>query len=437
MKKVIFCTYGFPGTGGGGTFNLIKYLPRHGYEPIVITNSHKTTEMEERLLLEHFPAGIKLYRTSAPLKSPFRLFSRFFRSPQLARFLDKCVFFPDFHVMGVPAGAFKAVRLIRAEGVECIITSSPPESYHLIGLIAQKQTGCRWIAHFRDLWTSKEIVNKPATPLHARCLKKLERLVYSRADHLIANTRGNHDIYAGTFDVPLDRMTHVPNGYDATEVPDITAAPFTESPGVFRIGYLGYFDKPGFPWQAFLLALKKLAAAVGEQTVEFHITGHVSPVAKAFINRENLNSFVQLHGVMAHSDAFALVRKTDLLVVLHYETGYSRAIVPHKLYHYLGMCKPILGVGEETGEMASIIQEANAGRVVSFSKHNGIFDELSAYYRTWKTKGRIEYHGRKHVVERYEIQQLTARLAEAITQTVERREFDTELPPDRPSFGME
>jgi glycosyltransferase involved in cell wall biosynthesis len=432
MKKVLFCTYGFPGTGGGGTFNLIKYLPRHGYEPIVITNNHKPTEMEEHLLREHFQTGLRVYRAATLPKSPFRVFSKYLRMPRLTLFLDKLVFFPDFYVLGVPASVYKAIRLIRAEGIECIVTSSPPESLHLVGLIAQKLTGCCWIAHFRDLWSTKVIVNRPATPLHARWLRNLERLIYFRTDHLIANTRGNRDIYVDTFAVAPNRMTYIPNGYDSTEVLDcVPPLP----PGVrahFRIGYMGYFDKPGFPWQGFLLALRELATTVGEQTVIFHIAGHVSPAAKAYISSQGLSSVVRLHGVVAHSDAFALMRQSDLVAVLHYETGYSRAIVPHKLYHYLGMRKPILGIGDEDGEMASIIRDANAGRVVSISRQNGIFDELLAFYRAWKSEGRIEYQGRKHCIERYEIQELTARLANTITQTLECRRLHSESTLKRP-----
>lgn len=437
MKQVLFCTHGFPGTGGGGTFNLIKYLPRHGYEPIVITNAHKKTEMEELLLAQHFPQGLRVYNAANLPKSPFRIFPRFFRLPGLATYLDKLIFFPDVDITGVPAAAFNAVRLIRAEGIECIITSSPPESFHLIGLIAQKRTGCRWIAHFRDLWTTKAIVNRPATLIHARYLRKLERIIYKRADHLIANTQGNYDIYARTFNILPERMTLISNGYDATEVPERAPAPSPGTPPVFRVGYMGYFDKPGFPWQAFLIALKKLAAAVGEQTVEFHIAGHVAPAAKTFIAKHGLGSFVRLHGVLAHSDALALMLQTDLVIVLHYETGYSKAIVPHKLYHYLGIRKPVLGIGEEDGEMASIIRDANAGRVVSITRPDGLFDELLAFYRAWRTEGRIEYHGRKDFMERYEIQELTARLAETITQTVKRRGLHSEAPLRRPLFSTD
>lgn len=418
MKKLIFCVHGFPGNGGGGTFNLIKYLPRYGYEPIVITNGHKITEMEKRLLSEHFPAGLRLYRTATLPKSPFRLFSKFFGLPKLAAFLDKFVFFPDFNIVSVPAAVLKAISLIRSEKIDCIITSSPPESYHLIGLIAQKRTGCRWVAHFRDLWTTKAIVNKPATPFHASFVEKLEKLVYSRTDHMIANTRGNRDIYKRTFNISPNRMTHVPNGFDAEEVPDCAPVSSSSVPRVFRIGYMGYFDKPGFPWSEFLLAVKKLVAAFGEETVEFLIVGHASPAVTAFVAKHGMGGFVKLHGELTHSDAFAMMLQTELVVVLHYETGYSKAIVPHKLYHYLGMRKTVLGVGDEDGEMACIIREANAGCVISLSKPDGIFDELSAYYREWKTNGRLEYHGVDDIIDHFEIQNLTAKLAGAITKTI-------------------
>ena len=57
--------------------------------------------------------------------------------------------------------------------------------------------------------------------------------------------------------------------------------------------------------------------------------------------------------------ALAQIAPCDILLVLLYETAYSPAIVPHKLYHYLGLGKPILALGPESGEMFRILSETN------------------------------------------------------------------------------
>ena len=69
MKKLIFCVHGFPGNGGGGTFNLIKYLPRYGYEPIVITNGHKITSLPCAMGDTKVRVGRELDRKNAPSAS--------------------------------------------------------------------------------------------------------------------------------------------------------------------------------------------------------------------------------------------------------------------------------------------------------------------------------------------------------------------------------
>jgi glycosyltransferase involved in cell wall biosynthesis len=415
MKKVLFCVHDFPGTGGGGCFNLVKYLPRYGYLPIVLTNTHRHSEVEKRLL-NSLDASVRIYETSCISRSPFRVFSKLFGWPRLAGFLDRLVFMPDICVTGLVPAAVRAIRLVRAQKVECIITSSPPESFHLIGLLTKKLTGCKWVGHFRDLWTTKSIAHPAATPVHSWTQRKLERFVYQRVDHLVANTYGNRDVYTTSFQVPVERITVITNGYDATESLRCASAHADMGSRVFRLGYLGYFDKPHFPWQQFLVALNGIAKPAPPGSLELRIAGYVSETARAFIERNGMFSFVKLYGVLSHSEAYALIAQSDVNIVLHYETGYSKAIVPHKLYHYLGMHKPILGIGEEDGEMASIIKETKVGRTVSIHNEGGVHRELLSLFNEWQKNGQIGYMGEHERIERYEIQALTRLLAETIRE---------------------
>src|SRR5205814_4867676 len=51
-----------------------------------------------------------------------------------------------------PFARRKAVRLARAQRFDCVVTSSPPESVHLVGR-ALSRRGVPWVVDLRDGWT--------------------------------------------------------------------------------------------------------------------------------------------------------------------------------------------------------------------------------------------------------------------------------------------
>ena len=43
-----------------------------------------------------------------------------------------------------------AIRIARREGIDVVLTTSPPSSVHLVGAAVKRATGARWIADLRD-----------------------------------------------------------------------------------------------------------------------------------------------------------------------------------------------------------------------------------------------------------------------------------------------
>ena len=48
----------------------------------------------------------------------------------------------SWNVTAIPA----AVRIVRAEGIDVVVTASPPSSVHLVGATARRATGVGWVA---------------------------------------------------------------------------------------------------------------------------------------------------------------------------------------------------------------------------------------------------------------------------------------------------
>src|SRR5215207_483517 len=95
---------------------------------------------------------------------------------------------PDLALVGwIPFALPRAFSLARQESFDCVVTTSPPQSAHLIGWMLRRR-GTPWVADLRDGWTFDP--PRPPWPTRAQEVadRALERAALSRADRLVAVT---------------------------------------------------------------------------------------------------------------------------------------------------------------------------------------------------------------------------------------------------------
>jgi glycosyltransferase involved in cell wall biosynthesis len=417
MKKVLVFLNDFPGRGGRN-FKLIKYLTDYGYAPVCITNAVKSDTVGERIVREELNGAHRIVRTFCLNKSPFRVFSKFFNSWATAAWFDRFFFVPDLLLTWVPSAYLAGCRIIEREEISAVMTVSPPESVHLVGLLLQQKTGVKWVTDFEDLWTTKKIVYRPPTSLHDALCRKLERAIYERADHIVANTEANREVYINRFGIPDEKITVVTLGYDPLELVGLPQDSSTHD--VFKIGYMGYLDK-GLPWREFFLALKRVAAEFKDESIMMEVYGYTSRNVLNFVRDNGLEGVVRLRGDAPHITAARGIANSTLLLLLLYETDYSRAIVPHKLYYYLAMKRPILAVAGEEGETARLIARTGSGVVVSPTKPERIYAVLKRMVETWKRSGSLQHDPVDEEIEKYDIRRLSQKLARTLDGVIAQR----------------
>ena len=90
-------------------------------------------------------------------------------------------------VTWLPTTAPAVRRLVAQNGFDCLVTTSPPESSHLVGLLLRERRPA-WVADFRDGWTFEPL--RERFPTHAqRSLDSwLERRVAHAADMVVGAT---------------------------------------------------------------------------------------------------------------------------------------------------------------------------------------------------------------------------------------------------------
>ena len=95
-----------------------------------------------------------------------------------------------------------------------------------------------------------------------------------------------------------------------------------------------------------------------------------------------------------------------LILPLRKDPEYAK-VLPGKLFEYLAAGRPILGIGQKDGAMASILEETGAGITCDWDDVRGPKEYISRIWRIWRS-GRsytapsgIEKYSRRSVTAQY------------------------------------
>ncbi len=338
MRKVLLLTYHFPPSGAVAVYRMIalaRFLPKFGWQPIVVAPPRVPWEPEDTSLLAQVPGDMPIERV------PFA--SGFFG--KLARYT-----LPEGHWLFKANGACK--RMIRTHQPQAIITSSPPNCVHLLGMRLNRKHGLPWLADFRDPW----ITNRVGLGIHRwpRCERWLERKVMRRASLLIANTPLNQEGWSTAFPDVANKIVTITNGYDPDRfAPLANPTPPASTLQILHAGEIYYGRDP----RPLLDSLQGLPAERVPVQIEF--VGRMTQGdfdLPAEIERRGLQDRVKTTGQLLYAQAIERMLRADILLLL--QTPEYKVGVPAKLFEYLGAGKPILALAEPDGDIAWVLRES-------------------------------------------------------------------------------
>ena len=192
-RRLLLVTYyhpPIPFLGGDPWSGLTTHLRKLGHDlTIVTTGAHGDlpTDAERQVVrtLDLTSVG-----STAPCPAPTRS-GREGDAPAVSKappgILTQVVV-PDAYLLSWAAWAAPKVRaLIRRRQIECVITTSPPDSTHAVGLALGRDRPA-WIADFRDGWTFEPLREPFPTNPQRRLDRWLEAQVVRRADRVTGPT---------------------------------------------------------------------------------------------------------------------------------------------------------------------------------------------------------------------------------------------------------
>ncbi len=419
-SSVLVISYYWPPAGGPGVQRWLKfvtYFREFGINPIVFIPENPHYPLQDKSLLKEVPKEIKIIRF--PIKEPYG-FAKMFSKKKTNKVSSGIIsnkkqsiienamlwvrgnfFIPDARVGWVKPSVDFLQNYIEENHIKQIITSGPPHSLHLIGMQLKEKTGVKWLADFRDPWTTIHYhkllrLSKSSEKKH----KDLERKVLNEADQIVVTSQNTKTEFLEITSQPIEVIT---NGFEALEESTIQLdKKFT----LVHIGSLLSNRNPEVLW--------KVLSDVAQSNTEFKkdlqikLVGIVSEEIKAKIKESGLNENLEIVGYVTHKEAIQFQLKGQVLLLIEMDTPETKAIIPGKLFEYLAAKRPILAIGPEGSDVTSIISETQSGSYFLYSEAVQLKNQLLYYYKKYK-QGSLVSESKN--ISKYSRRELTEKMA--------------------------
>ena len=385
--KVLLVTMYFPPAGGGGVQRPLKiatHLPSFGIETHVLAPDdpkwvHRDEEAAAPTQAWVHRARYHGPRGRIPSEELYAL-EGVDRLRYQAGALVRRALVPDKSVTWAPNAIPTAIRIVKREGIDAVLTTSPPNSVNLIGAAVKAATGVKWIADLRDPLIAD--ADNPVERLPARMKENVQRgiarLVASQADAIVTAWDGIAEEIRGY--EPKAPVTVIPNGADYDDFEGLDYVPADR----FRITHTGSFFGKRNP-RPFLTALQES----GLQNVVARFVGELTTRDREWVEDLELGDRLELLPFGSRRRALAYQRDSEALLLLLPEAGDRGApVLPGKIFEYLAAERPILAAVPPTGAAANLIRESGAGVVVAPDDVGGIREALIGLEARWRA-GRL------------------------------------------------
>jgi glycosyltransferase involved in cell wall biosynthesis len=376
----------FPPAGGGGVQRPLKFasqLPAHGIETHVLApDDPKWVHSDSELALPT-QAWVHRARYVGPrgLKPAELLRGKegLARVGTHASLFGRRLLVPDENVSWNLTAIPTALRIARREGIDVVLTTSPPNSVHLVGAAVKAATGAKWVADLRD-----SIVAHPHRRAESRLVRAKEktaegvaRLVASRADAIVAAADAIAEEARSLS--PSGRVVTIANGCDFD---DFAGLEYRRADR-FRLTHAGSFFGKRDP-KPFLQAL----ADSGLQDVKVRFVGDFRSSDREFMEGLGLADRVELIPYVPRRESLALQRDSDALLLLIPEAGgRGRGVLSGKVFEYLAAERPVLAAVPPDGAAAALIRETGAGVVAAPDDVAALRAALEELHARWRDGG--------------------------------------------------
>jgi hypothetical protein len=436
-KKVLFLAYYFPPLGGAGSqrsLKFVKYLPAHGFRPLVLSGAKggddRWAPVDEELAREIGP-GTPVRRVN--------LYSRPFggRIQRAAR--EMLGLRGQFGARWLDQVRTAGRELCREHRPDLIFATMSPFDTAPGAAELAAEFGIPWVADLRDPWALDEWQIHPTRWHRMRIRREMERslrtaaLIIMNTPEAAARCRREFPSLAG---IPIIDLT---NGYDAEDFAGQPAAPEHAAFTIVHAGAMhtaaglkqrrekGKYRALGkvadgvklLPRSHFYLLQAIERWLVEDPSVAARIrlefVGVPTADDRALVEASPVAPFTTFTGYLEHSESLRRVRNADLLFFPMHSLppGQRATIVPGKAYEYIASGRPVLAAVPE-GDAKDYLREAGNATLCGPEDVGAMLAGLKARFAAWSA-GECPSPPDPEFCQRFERGTLTARLAGQLT----------------------
>ena len=421
QNKILIITYYWPPAGGPGVqrwLKFVKYLPDFGIQPVVYIPENPTYPIVDEALLSEVSNQAIIIRNK--IVEPYQWASYLSKNKskkissgiipnkrkqsvleQFLLWIRGNIFIPDARVLWVKPSVKFLEKYISENGITTIITSGPPHSLHLIGLELKRKLNIKWVADFRDPWTT--IGYHKALKLSnfaANKHKELEHKVLNCADLILVTSPTTRTEFKQITSNPIEIIT---NGYDVEKIGNQILD------RKFSLAHIGSFlseRNPRILWESISELIRENPTFASH--FQLKLIGAVSQEVIDAIALFQLQNYVINLGYVSHDEAIIQQKKSQVLLLIEINSEDTKSIIPGKLFEYMVSERPIIGIGPKGSDFAEIITDTNTGIFVDYSEKDKLKNVIATYFKQF-----LEGELKSHAVglQKYSRRNLTEKLA--------------------------
>jgi hypothetical protein len=380
LKKVLIISYFFPPcnlTASQRALSWAKYLHQFGYFPLIITRKWETHLSKLQDMSFGTSDGVLHEKNDdyevyyLPYKPNFRdkIFISFGEKKwsvlrRALTFLE--LLFQPFFTAAIPySNLFDFSKAIaKKENMGLAVITGNPFNLFKLGYELHKELGIKWIADYRDAWTTTEILepnqsffHKVLFPLEKWCEQKW----VSSASKITASSM---PIAAGINALTGVNATALYNGYNPEDF-DFEKKPKYET---FTIAYIGTLYS-GQKIEIFCEAYKEFidSSLNPKAILLFPGLAFYPDQAERIMNCLNgYSAYYEISPRIERSKILEIETRAHLL--LHVAWDEHKGIIASKIYEYIGSGTPILVTPGDQSSIDEIMEQTTCG-VCTYSAH--------------------------------------------------------------------
>lgn len=366
MKRLLMIAYHFPPQKGSSgklrTLKFARYLPRHGWEPIILSVHPRAYPAVDENPDKEIPPGTRVQRAFG--MDTARHLSIHGKYPRLLAL-------PDRWATWWVGGLLSGLRLIRQCAPQAIWSTFPIATAHLIGLTLHRLTGLPWVTDFRDPMTKD---GYPADAAVRKVYRWIETQAVSRSTGLVFTTPKTRQLYQKQFPgLNPDRCLVIPNGYDEADFHGIGTAPLNAASAPKRplrllhsgLLYPNEHDRDPRPFFRALVQLKA-DGRINASTLRVDLRAPGSDDYFAGLIKDfRIDDMVSLLPALPYQASLEDCARADGLLLFQGSAFDDQ--IPAKVYEYLRIGRPIIACTSRTGDTAELLRSTGGATIVEMT----------------------------------------------------------------------